>query len=208
MKKYAIPVVVVLAVLAITLSTFSQAADRAGQRARMSEEERAKMRERYQNMSEEEKAKLRERMGGRGGARRSRMSREDQEKAIKAIEAQLVKLKAAVQIRRPEGGYQDMSEEERNKLRTASTNRRAALQAIVAQVALLEGRSQPTEEGARFIIINTADLKPIQEAATKEKAEETGKLLQRLAGRGRGFGGGRPGSSQRPQGGGSRRDNQ
>ena len=188
MKKYAIPVVV-LAVIALTWSAFGQAQDRASQR------------ERFQNMSEEERAKFRQQMAARGGgSRRTRMSPEDQQKAIKVIEAQLAKLKAAAQIKMPEGGFRDLSAEDRNKLMTAFRDRRTALQAIVTQVALLEGRSQPTEEGARFIIINTADLKPIQEAATKEKAEETGKLLQRLAGRGRGFGGGRrPGSGQRPQ---------
>ena len=195
MKKYAIPIVVVLAVLALTWSTFGQAQDRAA------------MRERFQNMSEEERAKFREQMRARGGGSRgrSRMSPEDQQKAIKAIETALVKVKAAAQIRRPEGGFQDMSEEERNKIMTASRDQRTALQAITAQVALLEGRRQPEAEGARFMIINTEDLKPIQEAATKEKAEETGKLLQRLLSRGRGFGG-RPGGRP-PQGGGARRGN-
>lgn len=189
MKKYAIPIVVVLAVLAVTWSAFAQAQDRASQR------------ERYQNMSPEEQAKFREQMRARGGgARRARVSREDRQKAIKTIEAQLVKLKAAAQVQIPQGGYQDLSEDERAKLRQASMDRRTALQAIVAQVALLEGRRQPEAEGARFIIINTDDLKPIQEAAAKEKAKETVGLLERLAARGRGFRGGRPGG-QRPQGG-------
>jgi hypothetical protein len=186
MRKYAIPVVVVLAVLAVTWTAFAQAQDRAA------------MRERFQNMSEEERAKFREQMRSRGGDRRARMSPEARQKAIKAIEEALVKVKAAAQIRRPQGGFQDMSEEERNKLMTAYRDRRAALQTIVAQVALLEGRRQPEAEGARFMIINTEDLRPIQEAATKEKAEETGKLLERLLSRGRGFGGRRGGG--RPQG--------
>ena len=194
MKKYAIPVVVVLAVLAVTWTAFAQAQDRAS------------MRERMQNMSEEERAKFREQMGTRGGgAGRSRMSPEDQQKAIKAIEVALVKVKAAAQVQMPQGGFQDLSEEERTKLRTAFTDRSAALQAIVAQVALLEGRTQPEGEGARFIIINTEDLKPIQEAATKEKAEETGKLLQALTRRGSGRGAGGGG---RQGGGGQRRGNQ
>lgn len=194
MKKYAIPIVVVLAVLAVTWSAFAQAQDRASQREGM--------RERFQNMSEEERAKFREQMRSRG-FRGSRMSREDQEKAIKTIEEQVAKLKAATQVQMPEGGFQDLSEEQRNKLRQSFTDRRTALAAIVAQVAQLQGRRQPEGEGTQFIIINTADLKPIQEAATKEKAEETSKLLARLAGRGRGFfGGRRPGSGgQRPQGG-------
>ena len=131
------------------------------------------------------------------------MSREDQEKAIKTIEEQVAKLKAATQVQMPEGGFQDLSEEQRNKIRQSFTDRRTALQAIVAQVAQLQGRRQPEGEGAQFMIINTADLKPIVEAAEKEKAKETAQLLARLAGRGRGFGGGRrPGSGgQRPQGG-------
>ncbi|MHC4229698.1 MAG: hypothetical protein ACYSW0_19870, partial [Planctomycetota bacterium] len=103
-------------------------------------------------------------------------------------------------IQMPQGGFQDLSEEERNKLRTAYRDRSTALQAIIAQVALLEGRRQPEAEGARFIIIHTNDLKPIQEAAAKEKAKETVGLLERLAARGRGFGRGRPGG-QRHQGG-------
>jgi len=190
MKRYAVPIIVVLAVLAVTLSTFSRAADRAGQRGNM--------RERMQNMSEEERAKFLEQMRARGGgARRSRMSPEDQQKAIKAIEEQLAKVKAAAQIQVPQGGFGDLSEEERNKIMTAYRDRRTALQAIVAQVAMLEGRRQPEGEGARFMIINTMDLKPIQEAATKEKVEETGKLLQGLIARGTG---GRPGGG-RTQGG-------
>ncbi len=190
MKRYAVPIIVVLGVLAVTLSTFSRAADRASQREGM--------RERMQNMSEEERAKFLEQMRARGGgSRRSRMSPEDQQKAIKAIEEQLAKVKAAAQIQVPQGGFGDLSEEERNKIMTAYRDRRTALQAIVAQVALLEGRRQPEGEGARFMIINTMDLKPIQEAATKEKAEETGKLLQGLIARGAG---GRPGGG-RTQGG-------
>ena len=50
MKKYAIPVVVLLAVLAVTWSAFGQAQDRAA------------MRERFQNMSPEEQAKFRDLM--------------------------------------------------------------------------------------------------------------------------------------------------
>lgn len=200
MKRYAIPAVVILAVLAMMLSALAQAQDRASQRQ--------SMRERFQNMSEEERAKFREQMRARGGGfRRAMLSPEEQQKAIKAIEEQLVKLKAAAQIERPQGGFRDMPEEQRNKIIAAFRNRRTALQAITAQVALLEGRRQPEGEDARFIIINTADLKPIQEAATKEKAEETSRLLQRLMARGsgRGFGGGRRGpggaAAPRPEGG-------
>lgn len=195
MKKYAIPAVIVLAILAVALSAVAQQQDREGQRQAM--------RERYENMSEEERAKFRERMRERGGFR-GRMSPEDQEKAIKTIEQQVAKLKAAAQFKMPEGGFQNLSEEQRNKLRQSFMDRRTALDAIVAQVAALQGRRQPQTEGAQFMIINTADLKPIQAAAEKEKAKETSQLLARLASRGsgRGFGGRRQGGQggQRPQG--------
>lgn len=182
MKKFAIPAVVILAVLALVLVSYGQTAqNRDGQRQAM--------RERFQNMSEEERAAFREQMRARGFGRR--MSREDQEKAVKAIDEQVAKLKVAVQVERPQGGFQDLSEEERTKLRQSMTDRRNALQAIITQVAALQGRTLPEAEDARFIIINTVDLKPIKEMAEKEKATETSQLLARMASRGsgRGFGG-------------------
>ena len=140
-------------------------------------------------------------------ARRGRMGREERLKAIGAIEAQLAKLKEGGQ--RPtfnRESFQDMSEDERAKFREQMTRvfqeQRKIYQTIMGQLAAIQGRREPAPEGAQYMIISTADLKPIQEAATKEKAEETSKLLARLAGRGRGFGGRRPGQGgQRPQGG-------
>lgn len=202
MKKYLIPTVAVLLVLVVAWTAFGQAQERGRQRGNM--------RERMQNMSEEERAqfmaKMRERGGPRGGA--FMMGGQGQEEAIKAIEAQLAKLKAA-QFTRPQGGYQDLSEDERAKMREniqkTFQDRQKALQTIIAQVAALQGRRQAPAgggQGGQFMIINTGDLAPIQAAAKKEKAEETTKLLQELItrGSGRGFGG-RPGAGQRPQGG-------
>ncbi len=219
MKRYLIPTITVLLVLAVTLVAFGQQERRGGRRGtegrpNLSEEQRAKMRERFQNMSEEERAKFREQMRSRGGfGRGGFMGREDQQKAIKAIEEQLAKLKAA-QITRPEGGFRDLPDDERAKLRERMTkvfqDRRQALQTIITQVARLQGRRGPAPEaaeGVQYLIINTSDLKPIQAAAKKEKAKETAQLLQRLIARGsgRGFGGrgpgGRPGAGPRPQGG-------
>ena len=210
MKRYLIPIVAVVVVLAVAWAAFGQAERGGGRRAtegrqNLSEEERAKMRERFQNMSEEERAKFRAQRGGfgRGGF----MSPEDQQKAIKAIEGELAKLKAA-QITRPEGGFQNLSEDERTKLREKMTKvfreRQQALQTIIAQVARLQGRRLPPAEGAQYLIINVGDLKPIQDSAVKEKAKETAQLLERLIARGsgrRGPGGRQPGSGQRPQGG-------
>jgi hypothetical protein len=147
-----------------------------------------------------------EQSSGRGRG----MGREERMKAIEAIEAQLAKLKQEADIPRPEGGFQNLSEDERAKFREQMTKvsqeRQKVLQAIMAQLASIQGRRQPAPEGAQYLIISTVDLKPIQESAVKEKAAETGKLLEELIarGQGRGFGGGRPGG----QGGQRQRGNQ
>ena len=149
--------------------------------------------------------------GQEEGSRRGRggfMGREERLKSIKAIEEQLAKLKEEGQ--RPafdRESFQNMSEEERTKYREqrmkVSQERQRTLQTIIAQVARIQGRRQPPVEGERFLILSTNDLKPIQASATKEKAKETAQLLERLIARGSGraFGGRRPRSGQRPQGG-------
>jgi hypothetical protein len=140
--------------------------------------------------------------GQEESTRRRGMGREERMKAIEAIEAQLAKLKAEADLPRPEGGFQNMSEEDRAKFREQRMERQKVLQAIMGQLAGLQGRREPAPEGAQYLLITTADLKPIQESAVKEKAAETSKLLEELVakGQGRGFGGGRPGSGERPQG--------
>lgn len=140
--------------------------------------------------------------------RRPRMGREERLKAIESIEAQLAKLKEGGQ--RPtfnRESFQDMSEEDRTKFREQMTKVRQEqqkiYQTIMGQLAGIQGRRQPAPEGAQYMIISTADLKPIQEAAEKEKAKETAELLTRLAarGQGRGFGGRRPGGQGGQRGG-------
>jgi hypothetical protein len=166
----------------------------------MSEEERAKlrdeMRQRWENMSEEEREKARAQMRERFGGRGRRLGREDQLKAIEAVEEQVAKLKKGIQAQSTERrSFQDMSEEERNKMREEFTKareeRNKAIQAIVTQIARLQGQREPAE-GEQLIIINTGQLKPIQELAVKEKAKETAQRLERLISRGRGGFGGRP----------------
>lgn len=133
---------------------------------------------------------------GRGGF----MSAEERTKAIGAIEAQLAKIKAAstgAGFNRE--SFQNMSEEERTKLREKMTAARQeqqkSIQIILAQLSALQGRREPAAEGAQYLIVTTTDLKPIQDSAVKEKATGTAKLLEELAtrGSGRGFGGRRPG---------------
>ncbi|MHC4462979.1 MAG: hypothetical protein ACYS6W_09290 [Planctomycetota bacterium] len=223
MKRYLILIGAVLVVLALAWSAFAQREGAAGEgraaRGRagaLSAEERAKMRERFQNMSEEEREKFRAQMRERFGSGRRGLGREDQLKAIKAIEAQLAKLKAGIEAQGTERrSFRDLPEEERAKLRDQFTKareeRQKALKAIIAQVARLQGQRQPAAEGEEFILVNTAQLKEIGKLAVKEKAKETAQRLERL-GRGRmGFRGGRsaaprPGrTTDRPSPGGARR---
>ena len=179
----------------------------------MSEEEREKlmekMREKWEAMSEEDREKLRAQMRERFASRRGGfMGPEGEQEAIKAIEAQLAKLKAGTQMPRPEGGFRDLPEDERAKvieqMTKARRERQEALQAIIAQVARLQGRRGPAPEGAQYMIISTSDLKPIQDSAVKEKAKETAQLIERLMARGsgqRGFPGRGTGPGQGPGGG-------
>lgn len=155
----------------------------------MSQEERqklmAEMREKWQNMSEEEREKARAQMRERFGGGGRRMGREDQLKAIEEVEKQLAKLKKGIQAQPTERrSFRDMSEEERNKMREEFTKtreeRNATFKAIITQIARLQGQREPAE-GEQLLIINTAQLKSIQELAVKEKAKETAQRLERLA---------------------------
>ncbi len=201
MKRYLILIGAVLVVLALAWSAFGQREGREGRRpaegreargraGALSAEERTSMRERWQNMSEEEREKFRAQMRERFGSGRRGLGREDQLKAIKAIEAQLAKLKAGIEATGPEARRrgQDLSDEERAKLRERFTKareeRQKAIKAIIAQIAGLQGQRRPTAEGEEFILINTGELKEIQKLAVKEKAKETAQRLERL-GRGR-----------------------
>jgi hypothetical protein len=137
-----------------------------------------------------------------GQRRGSFMGREQRLKAIETIETQLATLKEGFQQRPTfnRQSFQNMSQEERAKLREqfmkARQEQQKALQTILARLAALEGRRQPAPEGARYLIIATSDLKPIREAAVKEKATETAKLIEGLTARGarRGFRGRRAGA--------------
>jgi len=107
---------------------------------------------------------------------------------------------------RPTGAFADMSEEERAKFREqmmkVRQEQQKVFQTILAQVYRLQGRTPPEEEGVQYVIINTTDLKSMQESATKEKATETAQLIERLIARASGqrrSRGGQTGSGQRGQ---------
>ena len=212
MKRYVVLIGIVLAVLiaafssgVLTDNAFGQEKDtparrmqrqRREEQAQMSErfrnmspEERekfrAEMREKskqWENMSDEERQKLRTQMRERFGSRPESMGRDAQLKSIKAIEAQVAKLKAAVETGAPENRerIRELSQEDRAKLRekmmAAMRERQTAIRAIEQELAKLRGsRRPPTVSEARL-----SELRAIHKLAVKEKATQTADRLDKL----------------------------
>jgi len=205
MKRYVVLIAVISAVLIAGFNAFGQDEETPAQRmqrqrreqqAQMSErfrnmspEEREKFmaqmeerRKKYENMSDEERAKLREQMREKYGSRSGRMDRDEQIKAIKAIEAQVAKLKTAVDAGMPEdrSKLRDLSEEDRTKLRekmmTAMRERQMAIRAIELELAKLRGPNRPpTISEARL-----SELRAIHKLAVKENAAQTADRLDKL----------------------------
>lgn len=122
--------------------------------------------------------------GRRGAGGRFGMNREVQLKAIAAIQEQLGKLKAALEAPTPgmpEGGsFQDLSDEERTKMREAMTKRRdeqaQVIAAIEQELAKLKGIGQlRTEQEA-----SVDPLKEILASAQKEQAKATAAKVEQL----------------------------
>lgn len=200
MKNRILAVAVVLVALGVAWTVFAAEQGSGTNRQRggfgnMSAEERTAMRERFQNMSEEERAKYREEMRARfenmtdeeraamrqraGG--RTRLSQEDQLKAIAAMQEQLAKLKATVESSSPRTGtnFRDLSEEERTKLREQMTKARTDREAsVLALRAELDKLSPPRATPEQMESLR--ELRAISELATKEGATETTKRLAAL----------------------------
>ena len=139
-------------------------------------------RKRFQNMSDDERAKLREQMRDRYGSRPGIIGREAQLESIKAIEAQVAKLKAAVEAGVPEdqSRLRELSQEERIKLRekmmTTMRERQMAIRAIEQELAKLKGPRRPaTVSEARL-----SELRAIHKLAIREKAKQTANRLDKL----------------------------
>ena len=182
MKKYGIVAFVILVVLSIALAQDTQPQPQ-NRFQNMTAEQRQAMRDRFQNMSEEERAQFRPQMGQRGGFGGRMMNQERQLEAIKTIEEQTAKLKAAIKgYERPDfAAMRDMSQEDRaalmQKMRTAAEEQQKILAAIQAQVIALQGRSAPSQITREDV----QELRAIQVLAVEEKAEKTAERLQKLA---------------------------
>ena len=199
MKRYVVLITIVSAVLIAAFNAFGQDEEKAGQAEQrqnmrerfrnMSPEEREKLmaemeerRKKFQNMSDEERKKLRAEMGERFGSRPESMGRDAQLKSIKAIEAQVAKLKAAVEAGTPENRerLRELSQEDRAKLRekmmAAMRERQMAIRAIEQELAKLRGSRRPaTVSEARL-----SELRAIHKLAVREKATQTADRLNKL----------------------------
>ena len=194
MKRYLVAVLVALMVLAVAWPTLGQREGTESRRGReggegqrrfqdMSEEERASLRERFQNMSAEERQKFIAQMRERSAARGPMFGREEQLKAIEAIEEQLAKLKKAVQAGPEREAFrklQGASPEEQAKLRQewqrVRQEQQQTINAIQEQLAKLGGPRPPTARPD----LPVGQLKAIHELAVKENAKQTAERLERL----------------------------
>jgi peroxiredoxin len=180
MNRHTISIVVILTVLIGTCATFAGDSERAG-RGQMQLELR-RPRERWQNMSEADREKFRAEMRERFGSRPPGVGREEQLNAVKMIEEQLARLKAAIEVTVPENrsSWRDLSDEERTALRekmmAAARDRRMAIRAMEDELARLRGPIRPELDPQEQI----DDLRAIHELAVKENATQTAERLERL----------------------------
>ncbi len=112
--------------------------------------------------------------GGRGGF--GAMG-EAQQKAFADLQEQVAKLKPLMEAsaKAMAGGFQNMSEEDRAKMKERSTQQQAILAAIQADVDRLRLRQLAVEYNQSL----TA-LKDAQVSAEKEKAKETAQMLGKI----------------------------
>ena len=133
-------------------------------------------------MSNEERAKLRDQMRDRFSPSSRSMGYEQQVKSIKAIEQQVARLKASVEVAAPESRQKlrELPEEERAKVRdkmmTAMRERQAAIRAIEQELAKLKGPGRPPAESEARL----NELRAIHKLALKEKATQTADRLDKL----------------------------
>jgi hypothetical protein len=117
-----------------------------------------------------------------GGGQRGAAQREAQMKALAAIQEQVAKLKTLMEA--PQGmqgrSFQDMSEEERTKMRDEFTKRRDEQQKVFASIdqelARLKGGRQLMTEHQQAM----TPLKELLASAKKENAKETAGMLEKL----------------------------
>ncbi|RPJ24798.1 MAG: hypothetical protein EHM35_16060, partial [Planctomycetaceae bacterium] len=120
--------------------------------------------------------------GGGGQGRGFGMNREAQQKAIAALQEQLGKLKAMMEQTPGTQGrsFQDMSEEERTKMREEFTKRREEQQKVMAA---MQQQMDTLKGGRQLATEHQQAMTPLNEAlasAQKENAKQTASMLEKL----------------------------
>jgi hypothetical protein len=116
-----------------------------------------------------------------GQRRRRGTWRQRQQKAISAIEEELTKIKSGLgSLPESRRNWQDLSEDERNKLREklgkVRQDQQKSFVIIEEQIARLKGRRRLQQEHENAI----SELSAIGELATKEKATQTAAAIEKL----------------------------
>jgi len=117
-----------------------------------------------------------------GGGQRGAAQREAQMKALAALQEQVARLKTLMEApQRTQGtSFQDMSEEERTKMRETFTKRREEQQQVFASIdqelARLKGGRQLMTEHQEAM----TPLKDLLASAQKENAKETAGKIEKL----------------------------
>ena len=176
MKRYVIPIGIVLASLLVGWAAFG--------REQETPRQKGITRKIIQNMTVEERRQLMSQIRQSRGSSNLRKDQPDQLKAIEAIQEQLVKYKTALQSVNREAllNYEKLSEEEKiiltqNMTRTAQA-RQLALTTIEEKLPVIRGQSRSTEP-----LMPIRELKSIHQAAIKEKATQTAQRLEKLIAR-------------------------
>lgn len=174
MKKYLISGAVIVAVFISTVTIFGQPAEKKQQT-----EQIEKMRQKWQNTPEEEKEQLRPKIQDQIASKG--MGLEEQLEAVRTIEEQVAKLKAAIEsMIQSRSQYQNASEQKKieysKKMNEAAQARRQAVAAIEKEIAGLT--YQKPQQQSSEPRIDIRQLKEIHRLALKEKATETAKRLE------------------------------
>jgi hypothetical protein len=180
MKRYIIPVGIVIIILLVGLIAYGQ------EKEQEKPPQRGASRQTIQNMTVEQKRLYQSQVRQRRGSSSFRTDQPEQLKAIEAIQEQLVKYKTAVQNVNREAllSYEKLSEQEKTKLTQNMTKsayeRQQALMIIEEKLPVIRGtrRTRTTEP-----LMPVRELKIIQQIAAREKATQTANRLELLIAR-------------------------
>jgi len=178
MKRYFIPISIVLAILFVGLKAFGQAQEKT----RQSGITRRDM----QSLSPEERKKVLTQMRQRRGSSNFRTDQPEQLKALEAIQEQLTKFKTALQNvnRQALLNYENLSEEEKTKLNRSmaksASERQRLLTTIEEKLPVIRGTRRTRSEEQ---LLPVRELKIIHQIATREKATQAARRLELLIAR-------------------------